>query len=392
MKFKELKKSARKLLKGNLSTILLVGFLMSFILGEYSINRDSFKNLKTVQDYNLTIEDYKERTGKTYQEVRDNITNDEYQKELIKKLIAYLSSKFVLGNNIITAIDTYNETNQVYKGIIFTTYSVITNSRTQIQNVLNSMIKSLDDIYQTRAVFIIFSSIGLAIKIFLIDPIKVGEARLYLESINYKKTRFKTISYAFKKKRYVNSLVAVVQTKLLLTLWNLTIVGGFIKNYSYKMVEFIIAENPSIKAKDAILMSRKMMDGYKWKAFLLDLTFLPWNILVVLTFGIAGIYVGPYYRCIYTRIYESLRTKYIEEKNYNYELLNDTALYSNPDNKPTYDLATNEEQVKKLMEEHLKINREYDLWDFILFFFIFAGLGWLLEVGLFVFQYGVFVL
>ena len=391
MKFKDLKKSARKLLKGNLSTILLVGFLMSFILGEYSINRDSFKNLQTIQDYNLTIEDYKEKTGQTYEEIKESLTEDEYQKELIKELLTYVSSKFVFGNNIITAIDSYNESNQVYKGIIYTTYSAITNSRTQIQNVLNSMIKSLDDIYQTRAVFIIFSSIGLAIKIFLIDPIKVGEARLYLESINYKKTRFKTISYAFKKKRYVNSLVAGVQTKLLLTLWNLTIVGGLIKNYSYKMVDFIIAENPSIKAKDAILMSRKMMDGYKWKAFLLDLTFLPWNILVVLTFGIAGIYVGPYYRCIYTKIYESLRTKYIEEKNYNYEALNDTALYSNPDNKPTYDLATNEEQVKKLIEEHLKINREYDLWDFILFFFIFAGLGWLLEVGLFVFQYGVFV-
>ena len=203
MKFKDLKKSARKLLKGNLSTILLVGFLMSFILGEYSINRDSFKNLQTVQDYNLTIEDYKEKTGQTYEEIKENLTEDEYQKELIKELLAYVSSKFVLGNNIITAIDSYNESNQVYKGIIYTTYSVITNSRTQIQNVLNSMIKSLDDIYQTRAIFIIFSSIGLAIKIFLIDPIKVGEARLYLESINYKKTRFKTISYAFKKKRYV---------------------------------------------------------------------------------------------------------------------------------------------------------------------------------------------
>lgn len=72
MKFKELKKSARKLLKGNLSTILLVGFLMSFILGEYSINRDSFKNLKTVQDYNLTIEDYKEKTGQTYAMIKYN--------------------------------------------------------------------------------------------------------------------------------------------------------------------------------------------------------------------------------------------------------------------------------------------------------------------------------
>ena len=391
MNFKELKRSARKLLKGNLSTILLVGFLMSFILGEYSINRDSFKNIQAVNEFNSSIKEYKDNPEQTIENIQENLTEEEYQQELTKKLLTYVSSKFFLGNNISIAIDAYNETNQIYKGIIYTAYSTITKSRTQIQNVLNSMINSLDNIYQTRTLFIIFSSLGLAIKIFLIDPIKVGEARLYLESMYYKKTRFKTLSYAFKKKRYVNSVVAIVETKLFLTLWKLTIIGGAIKNYSYKMVDFIIAENPSIKPKDAILMSRKMMDGYKWKAFLIDLTFLPWNILVIITFGIAGIYVGPYYRCIYTKLYEMLRTKYIEDKNYNYELLNDTALYSNPESKETYDLATNEEKVNKLKAEYLKINKEYDLWDFILFFFIFAFFGWLLEVGLFIFQYGVFV-
>ena len=391
MNFKELKRSARKLLKGNLSTILLVGFLMSFILGEYSINRDSFKNIQAVNEFNSSIKEYKDNPDQAIEKIQENLTEEEYQQELTKKLLTYVSSKFFLGNNISIAIDAYNETNQIYKGIIYTAYSTITKSRTQIQNVLNSMINSLDNIYQTRTLFIIFSSLGLAIKIFLIDPIKVGEARLYLESMYYKKTRFKTLSYAFKKKRYVNSVVAIVETKLFLTLWKLTIIGGAIKNYSYKMVDFIIAENPSIKPKDAILMSRKMMDGYKWKAFLIDLTFLPWNILVIITFGIAGIYVGPYYRCIYTKLYEKLRTKYIEDKNYNYELLNDTALYSNPENKETYDLATNEEKVNKLKAEYLKINKEYDLWDFILFFFIFAFFGWLLEVGLFIFQYGVFV-
>ena len=391
MNFKELKRSARKLLKGNLSTILLVGFLMSFILGEYSINRDSFKNIQTVNEFNSSIKEYKDNPNQAIEKIQENLTEEEYQQELTKKLLTYVSSKFFLGNNISIAIDAYNKTNQIYKGIIYTAYCTITKSRTQIQNVLNSMINSLDNIYQTRTLFIIFSSLGLAIKIFLIDPIKVGEARLYLESMYYKKTRFKTLSYAFKKKRYVNSVVAIVETKLFLTLWKLTIIGGAIKNYSYKMVDFIIAENPSIKPKDAILMSRKMMDGYKWKAFLIDLTFLPWNILVIITFGIAGIYVGPYYRCIYTKLYEMLRTKYIEDKNYNYELLNDTALYSNPENKETYDLAINEEKVNKLKAEYLKINKEYDLWDFILFFFIFAFLGWLLEVGLFIFQYGVFV-
>ena len=46
-------------------------------------------------------------------------------------------------------------------------------------------------------------------------------------------------------------------------LWCLTIVGGFIKIYSYKLVPMIIAENPELSAKEAIKLSEDMMKGYK---------------------------------------------------------------------------------------------------------------------------------
>ena len=41
----------------------------------------------------------------------------------------------------------------------------------------------------------------------------------------------------------------------------------FLKNYSYKMVQYIIAENPNIKPKEAIKMSREMMNGNKMQTF-----------------------------------------------------------------------------------------------------------------------------
>ena len=72
-------------------------------------------------------------------------------------------------------------------------------------------------------------------------------------------------------------------------LWNLTIIGGLIKKYSYRLVPYIVAENPRLKANDAITLSRQLMDGYKWKAFLLDFSFVGWEILNLLTFGILGI-------------------------------------------------------------------------------------------------------
>ena len=57
-------------------------------------------------------------------------------------------------------------------------------------------------------------------------------------------------------------------------LWSLTIIGGFIKYYSYYLVPFIVAENPGIKGCEAITLSRKMMNGHKWEAFVFDLSYI----------------------------------------------------------------------------------------------------------------------
>lgn len=70
-------------------------------------------------------------------------------------------------------------------------------------------------------------------------------------------------------------------------LWDLTIIGGFIKNYSYKMIPYILAENPDIDHKSAFLLSRQMMNGNKFRTFLLDLSLIGWRLLNVLTFGTA---------------------------------------------------------------------------------------------------------
>ena len=41
----------------------------------------------------------------------------------------------------------------------------------------------------------------------------------------------------------------------------------------------IIAENPELSAKEAIKLSEDMMKEYKWRAFLIDLSFIGWDIL-----------------------------------------------------------------------------------------------------------------
>ena len=149
------------------------------------------------------------------------------------------------------------------------------------------------------------------------------------------------------------------------------------------MVPFILAENPTIKGKDAIKISRKMMDGNKWNAFVLDLSFIGWHLLQVITFGLAGIWVNPYIRASYAELYSVLREKYIEDKNEGYELLNDNLLYVKSDLTKYPD----EEKLKR----RINYNINYRPSSIILFFFTFAFAGWIWEVLLYLFRDGILV-
>ncbi len=51
------------------------------------------------------------------------------------------------------------------------------------------------------------------------------------------------------------------------------------------------------------------MSGNKWRRFLLDLSFIGWFIGVILTLGLLGLYVFPYYWTCQVVFYEDLIAK-----------------------------------------------------------------------------------
>ena len=96
--------------------------------------------------------------------------------------------------------------------------------------------------------------------------------------------------------------------------WSLLfIMPGIIKSCSYAMVPFILADDPSLGAREAITLSRKMMDGNKWRLFVLDLSFFGWMFLSACTFGILDIfYVNPYMHSTHAELYNVLKIKVAE--------------------------------------------------------------------------------
>jgi uncharacterized membrane protein len=79
-------------------------------------------------------------------------------------------------------------------------------------------------------------------------------------------------------------------------LWGCVPVMNVIKVYSYCMTPFILLDHPELTARQALKRSIQMTEGRKLDIFVLDLSFIGWHLLNLLTFGILGVfYVMPYY-------------------------------------------------------------------------------------------------
>ncbi|HCC06226.1 TPA: hypothetical protein DEP94_02630 [Candidatus Nomurabacteria bacterium] len=97
-------------------------------------------------------------------------------------------------------------------------------------------------------------------------------------------------------------------TTIFILLWAiLLIIPGIIAALSYSQVYFILADNPKLKAMEAIEKSKKIMYGNKWKLFCLGLRFLGWIILSIITLGIGFLWTGPYMMVSYAKFYDDIK-------------------------------------------------------------------------------------
>ncbi|MDT0173309.1 DUF975 family protein [Exiguobacterium sp. BRG2] len=101
--------------------------------------------------------------------------------------------------------------------------------------------------------------------------------------------------------------LAIVQF-IFIALWTLLlIIPGIIKSFSYLLTFYILRDEPSIGILEAITRSRQLMDGHKMEAFLLFLSFIGWALLVIVTLGLAVLWVGPYFSVTLAKFYDRIR-------------------------------------------------------------------------------------
>ena len=91
----------------------------------------------------------------------------------------------------------------------------------------------------------------------------------------------------------------------------LLVVPGIIKAYEYRFVSYLTADHPEMSGTEVITLSRQMMRGHKWRAFVLDLSFLGWYILSAFTFFLLSIfYVNPYKHSTDAELYKALKNEF----------------------------------------------------------------------------------
>ena len=154
------------------------------------------------------------------------------------------------------------------------------------------------------AIVLLFSSV---LKIFVLNPLEAGCRNFLLRNATGE-SDLGDIGFGFTPD-YWRNVKTLFLRDLFRFLWGLLlIVPGIIKRYSYRMAPYILADHPELSGKEVLTLSRQMMDGHKWRTFVLDLSFLGWNILSALTFGLLGIfYVNPYRQCTNAELYRELK-------------------------------------------------------------------------------------
>ncbi|MCR5594474.1 MAG: DUF975 family protein [Lachnospiraceae bacterium] len=155
-------------------------------------------------------------------------------------------------------------------------------------------------------IFIIVFAIVMAINAFILNPLFVGGTRFFTKNLD-EPAVISNLGYAFDN-NYKNIALTMFFRDLYIMLWTLLfIIPGIVKSYEYRMIPYLLAEDPTMTKDQAFAISKEMMTGNKWNAFVLDLSFIGWYLLGMITLGIVDIfYVSPYKKSTDAALYRKL--------------------------------------------------------------------------------------
>lgn len=146
------------------------------------------------------------------------------------------------------------------------------------------------------------------ISIVIESLIAFGMTSFYLKISRNEEVTYKEL---FSKKHLFWPYITIyIITSIFTFLWSLLfIIPGIIAAIAYTLVYFIKLDNENLKTLEVIKESKKLMQGHKWEYFVLNLSFIGWILLGILTAGILYFWLIPYISVTQANFYNYLKEK-----------------------------------------------------------------------------------
>lgn len=288
-KRKNLKDKAKKTVKNNYWTAVVLCFVITILTGEYgnSITGIWQSGDSVLPDYVITQNQYLIENEIS----KDNIAEIQEKQEKIEEITENLTENQLKMVNTITS-----------------NLNSLTKSQKYIYKIWDAIELFIMNQNLLGVAYVLIAIIAILYIILLAEPLLVAERRYFIIASEKENTKMGVMKEIFKRKNWSNVAVIMFFKSFYNLLWYLTIIGGIIKTYEYRMIPYLLAENPDMNKKEVFARSKQMMKGNKWKTFILDLSFILWEILSTITFGLLDIlYVNPYKIATSVELYKTLK-------------------------------------------------------------------------------------
>lgn len=165
--------------------------------------------------------------------------------------------------------------------------------------------------YYQRIVINQFIGYSLSfVSLFVLLPLAVGYSNSMRVLLETGDNRLTNNSFSLGFGNWLHVVWGMVLSTIYIFLWTLLlIIPGIIKSYSYALTPYILVEHPEMSANEAIEESMRLMDGHKFDLFYLQLSFIGWAILSILSLGLGFFWLIPYQMTAQAAFYRDIKNE-----------------------------------------------------------------------------------
>lgn len=153
---------------------------------------------------------------------------------------------------------------------------------------------------------------SLILVFFLTGPLTVGYYNVFKDLLVKGENKMTSALFSIGYGNVLRNGFGIFLMGVFVVLWSiLLLIPGIIKSFAYAMTPFILVDYPELSPNQAINLSIKMMKGHKFDLFWLQLSFIGWGLLGILTLGIGYFWLMPYMYTSIAAFYQDVKTEYM---------------------------------------------------------------------------------